>query len=71
MKNGFLKGFNGFVSYWRELNIELEEDFEEILLFIVVMIYLVYFFYIIFGYMCDFMCKYGLEKFKFVKEIGN
>ena len=71
MKNGFLKGSNGFASHRRELNTELEEDLEEPPLFIAVMTYLAYFFFIIFGYMRDFMRKYGLEKSKFVKETGN
>nr|XP_058969758.1 serine palmitoyltransferase 2-like [Pocillopora verrucosa] len=71
MKNGFPKGSNGFASHRRELNTELEEDLEEPPLFIAVMTYLAYFFFIIFGYMRDFMRKYGLEKSKFVKETGN
>ncbi|XP_027050120.1 serine palmitoyltransferase 2-like [Pocillopora damicornis] len=71
MKNGFPKGSNGFASHRRELNTELEEDLEETPLFIAVMTYLSYFFLIIFGYMRDFMRKYGLEKSKSVKETGN
>ena len=71
MKNGFPKGSNGFASHRRELNTELEEDLEEPPLFIAVMTYLAYFFFIIFGYMRDFIRKYGLEKSKFVKETGN
>lgn len=33
--------------------------------------YLFYFFLILFGYLCDFMWKYGLEKLKVLKESGN
>jgi len=47
------------------------DEFEETPLYAAVMTYMSYFFLIVFGYMRDFMRKYGLEKSKAVKETGN
>ena len=47
------------------------DDFEEAPLYCEVMTYMSYFFLIIFGYMRDFMRKYGIEKSKAAQETGN
>ena len=73
MKNSFPKGTNGFASQEGKARQgrELQDKLEETPLYIAVMTYMSYFFLIIFGYMRDFMRKYGLDKFKTVKETGN
>ena len=70
-KNGFHKGSNGFTSQERSYAAKTLDEFEEAPLYTVVMTYMSYFFLIVFGYMRDFMRKYGLEKSKAVKETGN
>ena len=70
-KNGFHKGSNGFTCQERNCAAEMLDEFEETPLYCAVMTYMSYFFLIIFGYMRDFMRKYGLEKSKAVKETGN
>ena len=73
-KNGFTPGSNGFLSHGRKNEnyvAELLDDFEETPFHAAVMTYLSYFFLIIFGYLRDFMRKYGLEKSKAAKETGN
>ena len=70
-KNGFHKGSNGFTSQERNYAAKMLDEFEETPLYAAVMTYMSYFFLIVFGYMRDFMRKYGLEKSKSVKETGN
>jgi len=70
-KNGNHKGSNGFPSQEKNYAAEMLDDFEEAPLYCVVMTYMSYFFLIIFGYMRDFMRKYGIEKSKAVQETGN
>ena len=71
MENGFHKGSNGFASQERIYSVQFQNDFEETPLYCAVMTYMSYFFLIIFGYMRDFLRKYGLEKSKGAKETGN
>ena len=71
MENGFHKGSNGLASQERIYSAEVQNDFEEPPLFCAVMTYMSYFLLIIFGYMRDFMRKYGLEKSRGAKETGN
>lgn len=73
-KNGFPPSSNGFTSHGKKNGnyvAELLDDFEETPFHAAVMTYLSYFFLIIFGYLRDFMRKYGLEKSKAAKETGN
>lgn len=70
-KNGFYKGSNGFTNQERIFPAKEGDDFEETPLYCAVMTYMSYFFLIIFGYMRDFMRKYGFEKSKAAKETGN
>jgi len=70
-KNGFHKGSNGFPSQEKNYAAEMLDDFEEAPLYCEVMTYMSYFFLIIFGYMRDFMRKYGIEKSKAAQETGN
>lgn len=71
MKNGFPKGSNGFASQERNYVAELMDDFEDTPLYCAVLTYMSYFFLILFGYMRDFLRKYGFEKSKAVQETGN
>ena len=71
MKNGFPKGTNGFANQESNDGPELQDKLEETSLYIAVMTYMSYFFLFIFGYMRDFMRKYGLEESKSAKETGN
>ena len=70
-KNGYHKGSNGFTSQERNYAAKMLDEFEETPLYAAVMTYMSYFFLIVFGYMRDFLRKYGLEKSKSVKETGN
>lgn len=47
------------------------EEFEDTPFQVAVLTYLSYFFLILFGYLRDFMRKYGLERSKAPKEYGN
>ena len=73
-KNGFPPGSNGLINH-RKKNVNyvavLLNDFEETPFHAAVMTYLSYFVLIIFGYVRDFMRKYGFEKSKGAKEAGN
>ena len=70
MKKGFHRGSNGLANQERIYSAEIQNDFEVTPLF-AVMTYISYFFLIIFGYMREFMRKYGLEKSKGARETGN
>ena len=70
-ENGFHKGSNGFTSQEKSYAAKMVDEFEEAPLYTVVMTYMSYFFLIVFGYMREFMRKYGLEKSKAGNETGN
>lgn len=73
-KNNFPLGSNGLTNHQKKNGnyvAKLLDDFEETPFHAAVMTYLSYFVLIIFGYVRDFMRKYGLEKSKGVQESGN
>ena len=74
-KNGFSAKKNGFAAHEKEKLKEFKdsfvEEFEDTPFQVAVLTYLSYFFLILFGYLRDFLRKYGLEKSKAPKEHGN
>ena len=74
-KNGYSAKANGFAAHeqakLKEFKESFTEDFEDTPFQVAVLTYLSYFFLILFGYLRDFMRKYGLEKSKAPKESGN
>lgn len=74
-KNGYSAKANGFAAHeqakLKEFKESFTEDFEDTPFQVAVLTYLSYFFLILFGYLRDFMRKYGLEKSKAPKEGGN
>lgn len=74
-KNGFSAKKNGFAVHEKEKLKEFKdsfvEEFEDTPFQVAVLTYLSYFFLILFGYLRDFLRKYGLEKSKAPKEHGN
>ncbi|XP_068730448.1 serine palmitoyltransferase 2-like [Montipora capricornis] len=73
-RNGFHPGSNGLQNRSKKSEnrvAELDNEYEGIPLIAAVTTYLSYFFLLIFGYLRDFMRKYGLEKPKGAKENGN
>lgn len=74
-KNGYSTKANGFAAHeqakLKEFKESFTEDFEDTPFQVAVLTYLSYFFLILFGYLRDFMRKYGLEKSKAPKEGGN
>lgn len=74
-KNGYSAKANGFSSHEQEKLKEFKEtfveEFEDTPFQVAVLTYLSYFFLILFGYLRDFMRKYGLERSKAPKEYGN
>ena len=74
-KNGYSGKANGFSSHEQEKLKEFKEsfveEFEDTPFQVAVLTYLSYFFLILFGYLRDFMRKYGLERSKAPKEYGN
>ena len=71
LRNGFHPKTSGKKSMKENYAVEEHDEFEETPLNAAVMTYLSYFFLLIFGYLRDFMRKYGLEKSKGKKETGN
>ena len=73
--NGYKPRTNGFSKHEDEnldnLTDEFHESFEETPLIVAVLTYIGYTVLVIFGYLRDFMRKYGLEKSKAAKEKGN
>lgn len=74
-KNGYSAKAYGFSSHEQEKLKEFKEsfveEFEDTPFQVAVLTYLSYFFLILFGYLRDFMRKYGLERSKAPKEYGN
>jgi serine palmitoyltransferase len=74
-KNGYSAKANGFSAHEQEKLKEFKEffveEFEDTPFQVAVLTYLSYFFLILFGYLRDFMRKYGLERSKAPKEYGN
>ena len=74
-KNGYSGKANGFSAHEEEKLKEFKEsfveEFEDTPFQVAVLTYLSYFFLILFGYLRDFMRKYGLERSKAPKEYGN
>lgn len=73
-KNNFPFGSNGLTNNQKKNGnyvSKLLDDFEETPFHAAVMTYLSYFVLIVFGYVRDFMRKYGLEKSKGATEAGN
>lgn len=74
-KNGFSTKQNGFSAHEEEklknFKETFVEDFEDTPYPVAVLTYLSYFILILFGYLRDFMRKYGLERSKAPKEFGN
>lgn len=74
-KNGFSAKKNGFSAHEEEKLKDFKEsfveEFEDTPFQVAVLTYLSYFFLILFGYLRDFMRKYGLERSKAPKEFGN
>ena len=74
-KNGYPNRWNGFKvteeEKLKEFKESFVEDFEDTPFQVAVLTYLSYFLLIIFGYLRDFMRKYGLEKSKAPKERAN
>ena len=73
--NGFCDRKNG-LSVQKEEKLKdfkdsFVEEFEDTPFQVAVLTYLSYFFLILFGYLRDFMRKYGLERSKAPKESGN
>ena len=77
LKNGFPLQFNNLAKcdiseiHSNDHRNLLQEESEEIPLHAAVMTFISYFFLILFGYLRDFMRRYGLEKSKAFKEAGN
>lgn len=71
LQNGFHPKTSGSKSMKENCTVKEDDEFEETPLNAAVMTYLSYFFLLIFGYLRDFMRKYGLEKSKGKKETGN
>ena len=73
--NGFASKENGHISVEsiapQKSNHEFHEEFEETPLMVAVLTYIGYFVLVVFGYLRDFMRKYGIEKSKTGKELGN
>lgn len=74
-KNGFSAKTNGFSAHEEEKLKDFKEsfveEFEDTPFQVAVLTYLSYFFLILFGYLRDFMRKYGLERSKAPREFGN
>lgn len=74
-KNGYSAKKNGFAAHekekLREFKDSFVEEFEDTPFQVAVLTYLSYFFLILFGYLRDFLRKYGLEKSKAPKEHGH
>ena len=74
-KNGFSKLKHGLSALQEEKLQDFKdsfvEEFEDTPFQVAVLTYLSYFFLILFGYLRDFMRKYGLERSKAPKESGN
>ena len=74
-RNGFSAKKNGFSAHEEEKLKEFKEtfveEFEDTPFQVAVLTYLSYFFLILFGYLRDFMRKYGLERSRAPKEYGN
>ena len=74
-KNGFSAKTNGFSAHEEERLKDFKEsfveEFEDTPFQVAVLTYLSYFFLILFGYLRDFMRKYGLERSKAPREFGN
>lgn len=74
-KNGYSGRANGFSAHeeekLKEFKESFTEDFEDTPFQVAVLTYLSYFFLILFGYLRDYMRKYGLERSKAPMECGN
>ena len=74
-KNGLSKLKHGLSALQEEKLQDFKdsfvEEFEDTPFQVAVLTYLSYFFLILFGYLRDFMRKYGLERSKAPKESGN
>ena len=74
-KNGYSGKTNGFSAHeqekLKEFKESFDEEFEDTPFQVAVLTYLSYFFLNLFGYLRDFMRKYGLERSKAPKEYGN